>query len=277
LVGLQGRTAVITGAGRGLGAALALSLAEAGCDLVLCGRNAAALESLSGRILGATGRRPICVDVDLADSRSVEQAVDTIARSHGHVDLLVNNGAMWLESSDEPHTAEAVLGVVNSAVTGTFLFTQGLLPLLRRSAHPDIVTIGSVSGLPNAALQTVSVPFYAAKRAQAALADGLRQMLSGTPVRSISVHPPYLDDVQPGEPQWAAAATRKRARVAPIATSWRRCCSPSAARATSLSPSWSMQTRAGCLPDRAYFSSTATTSTWADQRNWSMGVTMRIR
>lgn len=210
MVELKGRTAVITGAGRGLGAALALSLAEAGCDLVLCGRNAAALESLSGRILGATGRRPICVDVDLADSRSVEQAVDTIARSHGHVDLLVNNGAMWLESSDEPHTAEAVLGVVNSAVTGTFLFTQGLLPLLRRSAHPDIVTIGSVSGLPNAALQTVSVPFYAAKRAQAALADGLRQMLSGTPVRSISVHPPYLDDVQPGEPQWAAAAKRKK-------------------------------------------------------------------
>lgn len=207
---LKGRIAVVTGAGRGLGAALALSLAEAGCDLVLCGRNSAALEALAERIAGMTGRAPLCIGVDLADSASIGQAVASIARAHEHIDLLVNNGAMWLEASDEPHSAEVVLGVVNSAVTGTFLFTQGLLPLLRNSANPDIVTIGSISGLPNALLQSVSVPFYAAKRAQAALADGLRQMLSGTPVRSISVHPPYLDDIQPGEPEWAAAAERSK-------------------------------------------------------------------
>lgn len=210
MIELQGRTAVITGAGRGLGAALALSLAQAGCNLVLCGRNPVALETLADRIASTTGRRPASVAVDLADSESVRRAVDAITRSHNHVDLLVNNGAMWLEARDTPHSAEEVLTVINSAVTGTFLFTQGLLPLLRRSAHPDIVTIGSVSGLPNAPLQTVSVPFYAAKRAQAALADGLRQMLAGTPLRSIVVHPPYLDDVQPGEPEWAEAAERAK-------------------------------------------------------------------
>ena len=210
MIDLQGKTAVVTGAGRGLGAALALSLAKAGCNLILCGRNTAALEAVAGKIAGMTGLPPVCIGVDLADSGSIEQAIDTISRSREHIDLLVNNGAMWLEASDEPHAAETVLGVINSAVTGTFLFTQGLLPLLRRSANPDIVTIGSISGLPNALLQSVSVPFYAAKRAQAALADGLRQMLSGTPVRSISVHPPYLDDIQPGEAAWAAAAERAK-------------------------------------------------------------------
>ena len=205
---LQGRTAVITGAGRGLGAALAVSLAEARCNLILCGRNLEALERVAETISHRTGRRPICIEVDLADSDSVQRAVEAITRLKDCLDLLVNNGAMWLEASDLPYTAEEVLGVVNSAVTGTFLFTQGLLPLLARSRYPDIVTIGSTSGLPNARLDNVSVPFYAAKRAQAAIAEGLQQMLSGMPIRSIAVHPPNLDDIQPGEPEWTAAAGR---------------------------------------------------------------------
>ena len=210
MVDLQGRTVVITGAGRGLGAALATSLAEVGCDLVLCGRSPMALETLADGIAARTGRRAACIPADLADSKSVRQAVEAIARSHQSIDLLINNGAMWLEARDEPHTVEDVLGVINSAVTGTFLFSQGLLPLLRRSANPDIVTIGSVSGLPNALLDGVSVPFYAAKRGQTAIAEGLRQMLSGTPVRSIIVHPPDLDDIQPDDAAWAEAGARPK-------------------------------------------------------------------
>ncbi|MBI1772506.1 MAG: SDR family oxidoreductase [Burkholderiales bacterium] len=151
-----------------------------------------------------------CVETDLADMQSVQHAVDTIIKSHTHIDLLINNGAMWLQASDKPYTAAEVLGVINSAVTGTFLFTQGLLPLLRLSSGADILTIGSISGLPSARMQSVSVPFYAAKRAQAGLADGFRQMLAGTPIRSISVHPPYLDDVAPQQPEWDAVQDRKK-------------------------------------------------------------------
>ncbi|WP_274534024.1 MULTISPECIES: hypothetical protein [unclassified Ensifer] len=92
--------------------------------------------------------------------------------------------------------------------------TQGLLPLLSHSPRPDIVTIGSISGLPNAALQTASVPFYAAKRAHAALADGLRQKLAGTPVRSIVVHPPYLEDISPLEAAWEDASERRKGEAA---------------------------------------------------------------
>ena len=210
MIGLKGRTAVVTGAGRGLGTALAVSLAEAGCDLILCARNPEALERVAEAISRTTGSRPTCMELDLADSESVQRASEAIARRKDPIDLLVNNGAMWLEASDVPYRADDVLGVVNSAVTGTFLFTQGLLPLLLRSSHPDIVTIGSTSGLPNAPLQSVSVPFYAAKRAQAAIADGLQQMLSATPIRSITVHPPNLDDIQPGEPEWVSAAERAK-------------------------------------------------------------------
>ncbi|WP_165840790.1 SDR family oxidoreductase [Pseudomonas sp. SDI] len=207
---LKGATAVVTGAGRGLGAALAICLADAGCHLVLCGRNPQALGQVAASIEARSGRQPFCVTLNLADMASVAHAVEAINAKHPQIDILINNGAMWLEAAEQGYSAEAVSGVINAAVTGTFLFTQGLLPVLRRSPRPDILTIGSISGLPNAALQGVSVPFYAAKQAQRALAEGLSQQLAGTPVRSLCVHPPYLDDISPLEPAWEAAAMRQK-------------------------------------------------------------------
>jgi len=210
----ENTTAVITGAARGLGAALAFSLAEAGCNVVLCGRSVSALDATAQSIAEHTGRKVKTVQVDLADTASVARAVETIKARHSAIDILVNNGAMWLEDRQEGYSEAEVAGVINAAVTGTFLFTQGLLPLLNASLQPDIVTIGSISGLPNAPLQTVSIPFYAAKRAQAALADGLRQKLAGTPVRSIVVHPPYLEDASPLEDNWEASALRQKGQAA---------------------------------------------------------------
>lgn len=210
LQNLEGSVVVVSGAGRGLGAALAISLAEAGCRPILCGRRREALEGVASTILERTGFQATVVELDLGDAASVARAVAQLKAEHEVVDILINNGAMWLEGSAEDHRAEEVLGVVNAAVSGTFLLTQGLMPLLRESSRPDIVTIGSISGLPGAAIQTASLPFYAAKRAQAALAEGFAQMLAGTPVRSLVVHPPYLDDVEPGAEAWETASERRK-------------------------------------------------------------------
>ncbi|MCV9909865.1 SDR family NAD(P)-dependent oxidoreductase [Brucella sp. HL-2] len=210
----EGTTAIVTGAARGLGAALAFSLAEAGCDVVLCGRNLNALQETAKSIADKSGRSVKTVQVDLADMKSVAAAIETIKEKHATIDILINNGAMWLEDRKVDYSIAEVAGVINAAVTGTFLFTQGLLPLLSQSSGPDIVTIGSISGLSNAPLQTVSVPFYAAKRAQAALADGLRQKLANTPVRSIVVHPPYLEDASPLDESWEASSKRHKGEAA---------------------------------------------------------------
>ncbi|MND78063.1 putative oxidoreductase [compost metagenome] len=207
---LEGSVVVVTGAGRGLGAALAISLAEVGSRPILCGRRREALEGVASTILERAGLQAKLVELDLGDAASVARAVAQLKAEHEVVDILINNGAMWLERSEEDHHPEEVLGVVNAAVSGTFLLTQGLMPLLHGSVRPDIVTIGSIGGLPNAAIQTVSVPFYAAKRAQAALAEGLAQMLVGTPVRSPVVHPPYLEDIEPGGEAWESASQRRK-------------------------------------------------------------------
>jgi len=92
-----------------LGAAFALAFADAGCDLVLCGRRLADLEDMADIITKRGGTRPLVVVLDLANSDSVNHAVTEISERTSKVDILINNGAMWLESSDTPYAADAVL------------------------------------------------------------------------------------------------------------------------------------------------------------------------
>ena len=199
---LKGINVVITGAARGLGAALALSLADQGCKVILCGRSFSALETMAGQIENRTGGRSSCFALDLAEAASVESAAKEITSKFPTIDVLINNGAAWLGGRETPYESQEVTMAINSAITGTFLFTQALMPALQKSTRPDVVTIGSVSGLPNVSLYNVSVPFYIAKHGQAALADGLRQMFLGTPIRSICIHPPWIKDISPLDEEW---------------------------------------------------------------------------
>jgi NADP-dependent 3-hydroxy acid dehydrogenase YdfG len=201
---------LVTGAARGLGAALSLGLADLGCNVILCGRSLEALNVIAGQIETRTRRRPQSFVVDLADIANLESAAREITNSFPVIDVLINNGAAWLAGSATPYEAAEVLSVFSSALTGTFLFTQALLPALQKSTRPDVVTIGSISGLPNVPMYTASVPFYAAKHGQAALADGLRQMFQGTPIRSICIHPPWIQDISPLDEKWETVPSRTK-------------------------------------------------------------------
>jgi NADP-dependent 3-hydroxy acid dehydrogenase YdfG len=211
---LNGVHVVVTGAARGLGAALALSLSDLGCKVTLCARSLDALNVVAAQIETRTGYRPAKVPLDLADPVSVEAAARKIMQRVPALDVLIHNGAMWLEPGDAPYSAAEVFGAVGSAVAGTFLLTQALLPALERSTRPDVVTIGSISGLTNVGLHTASVPFYAAKHGQAGLADGLRQMFLGTPARSICIHPPWLKDISPLDAEWETVPSRAKGELA---------------------------------------------------------------
>lgn len=205
---LAGITAVVTGAGRGLGAALAIVMADRGADVVLCGRTPADLARIATAIGDRTTRQPAIVDLDLADPAAVERAAARLVESREKIDVLVNNGAMWLARRPKPYTAAEVTGAISSAVTGTFLFTQALIPALMRSPRPDVVVIGSMSGQPNARLLGAAPPFLAAKHGQVGLIDGLQQDFTGTPLRVIGIHPPNLDDVTPLDAEWEAVPNR---------------------------------------------------------------------
>jgi len=207
---LENLNVIVTGAARGLGAALALGLSDAGGNVILSGRSLHALDVLANHMEARTGRRPPRVALDLADVTSIEAAAKQIVDAFPVLDILINNGAAWLGGRETPYQAEEVLSVVNSAITGTFLFTQALIPALQKSTRPDVVTIGSISGLLHVSMYTASVPFYAAKHGQAALADGLRQMFLGTPIRSICIHPPWIKDISPLDEEWETVPFRTK-------------------------------------------------------------------
>lgn len=210
---LNNTNVVITGAARGLGAALALGLADAGYKVILSGRSLPALEVVAGHIESRTGSRPLSVVLDLADTASVGTAAREIINSFPVIDILIHNGMAWLGHRGTSYEAAEVSLVFNSALTGTFLLTQALIPALQKSSRPDVVTIGSISGLLNVNVYTASVPFYAAKHGQAALADGLRQMFLGTPIRSICIHPPWIQDISPLDEEWDTTPLRTKAEM----------------------------------------------------------------
>jgi NAD(P)-dependent dehydrogenase (short-subunit alcohol dehydrogenase family) len=89
-VSLDGRIAVVTGAGRGLGAAAARSLAEAGADLALLARNKAELDAVAADV-EAHGRQALPIVVDVTDEAAVEAAADHVVSIFGRADVLVNN------------------------------------------------------------------------------------------------------------------------------------------------------------------------------------------
>ncbi|MBM3519448.1 MAG: SDR family NAD(P)-dependent oxidoreductase [Alphaproteobacteria bacterium] len=192
-----GKRVFITGAGRGLGAALAVILADAGARLILTGRNAENLAVTAEAIRLRCGQRPETVALDLSDAGEVTRLAKRFRDQGEPIDILINNGAQWLPGRMDAHDALAISATIAGAVTGTLLLTRGLLPLLEASGCGDILNIVSISGLPNAGLGEASVAFYAAKHAQTGLTNGLRQELKGRSVRVSGIYPPSIDDISP--------------------------------------------------------------------------------
>ncbi len=191
---------IITGAGRGLGAAFAVVLADQGAGIIMCGRNMENLTSLAESIRLRTGRRPETLHIDLSDVSQVTLAAKKMRDEGKPLDILINNGAQWLPGRMDEHDAFSIASTITGAVTGTLLFTRGLIPLLEKSGAGDILNIVSIAGLPNAPLHEASVAFYAAKHGQTGMTDGLRQELRGKPVRVSAIYPPALEDISPLDP-----------------------------------------------------------------------------
>ncbi|MEY3083598.1 MAG: hypothetical protein RJA94_3583 [Pseudomonadota bacterium] len=198
----DGKRVIITGAGRGLGAALAIVLADKGANLLLTGRSRENLTAIAEAIKLRTGTKPELRMLDMADASEVTLFAKALRDAGEPVDILINNAAQWLPGSMTDHDALSISQTIAANVTGTMLLTRGLVPLLEKSGAGDIMTVVSISGLPNARLQTASVAYAASKQAQAAISDGLRQELKGRPVRVQAVFPPYLEDVSPLDPAW---------------------------------------------------------------------------
>jgi 7-alpha-hydroxysteroid dehydrogenase len=139
------RVAVVTGGGRGIGAATAVALAEAGADVVVSSRTGSQLAEVVARVEKA-GRRAVAVEADLADLDAVAGLADTAREAFGRLDIVVNNvgGAMprAFTQTSPRHLEEAFHFNVSTA----HALTRAALPSLLESGHGSVVNISSVMG-----------------------------------------------------------------------------------------------------------------------------------
>jgi NADP-dependent 3-hydroxy acid dehydrogenase YdfG len=203
---LKDKHVFITGAGRGLGAAMAVVFSDFGAKVTLSGRVPENLYALAESIRLRSGIKPDVVPLDLSDVSEVTTFAKSWRDEKRLLDILVNNAATWLSGPMDSHDALSISQTITANITGTLLLTRGLLPLLKQSSAPDIVNMVSISGMSNVPLQGASVAYIASKHGQAGMTDALRQELRGTGVRITAIYPPNIEDISPLNAEaWNAA------------------------------------------------------------------------
>ncbi len=143
---LQGRVALVTGAGRNIGAAVARELAAAGAAVVVNARsNAAEAEAVAAAIRSSGGRAAVCLGAVSAPAAASTMAA-TAERAFGRLDILVNNAAIRREIPFAEMDFAAWRAVLDVCLDGAFHVTKAALPLLRASGGGAIVNIGGLTG-----------------------------------------------------------------------------------------------------------------------------------
>jgi len=156
---LAAQVALVTGAGRGIGAAIAATLADLGAAVVLCGRTRAPLDSTAAAISKA-GHRAEALECDVMDLRSVEAAAAHVEKSFGRLDILVNNaGVGGFGGPLHQLPPEAWEQVLNTNLRGVYYCIRAFAPLMIRARTGHIINISSLAGknaLPNGAAYAAS-------------------------------------------------------------------------------------------------------------------------
>ena len=158
---MSGGVAVVTGAGSGIGRAVARGLSEAGWRLVLAGRRREALEAVAAELSGEA----LCVPTDVADPAAVEALFAEIAKKFGRIDLLFNNAGIFTPAATIDEIAvEDWLRSVDVNLTGTFLCTRAAFAMMRAQEPRGgrIVNNGSISAT---VPRPMSAPYAATKHA----------------------------------------------------------------------------------------------------------------
>jgi NAD(P)-dependent dehydrogenase (short-subunit alcohol dehydrogenase family) len=156
---LSQQIALVTGAGRGIGAAIAQKLASLGATVVLCGRTLQGLETTAAAIRLAGGRARV-EPCDVTDLASVQQLAASVEQTFRRLDILVNNAGVGSFSGPlhemTPQTWEKIL---NTNLRGVFYTIQGFAPMMIRAKSGHIINISSLAGknpVPNGAAYAAS-------------------------------------------------------------------------------------------------------------------------
>ena len=206
---LEGKVALVTGGGSGVGAAIARQFAEAGAQVVIVGRRAEQLAATCAEITGGKPVRPIVADV--VDRAQVQGLVDEVTQAFGRIDILVNNAGVNIPARRlEELAAEDWDLLMNVNTTGAFNLIQAVLPHMRAQRDGVIINISSISG--KRASTLAGAAYSASKHALNALSKVVGQEEEQNGIRATIIAPgdintPLLDK------RPVAVSAEQRARI----------------------------------------------------------------
>ena len=178
---LQGRVAVITGAGSGIGAATAAALSARGCTVALADIQTEAVRAVAARLPGATAHT-----LDVSDAAAMDSFAAEIVKVHGRVNIVINNAGLTRVGSFEQHTAEDWSRVIGVNLLGVVNGCRAFLPHLRAADRGWIVNLSSMFGIVAFPGQSA---YCASKFAVRGLSECLAEELRGSNVGVTVVHP----------------------------------------------------------------------------------------
>lgn len=185
---LPGKTAVITGGGKGLGRAMAIALARVGVRVAICGRTTASLEATVGEVrsLGAEGHYFVC-DVSVPDE--VKRLATRVSERLGEIDVLINNAA-WAPSIEfRTMTEDTFIGVARTNVLGTLYCCRVFGEDMVRRKKGSIINISSIGGI---GVSYGDSAYNASKAALIHFTRGLAQEWASTGVRANALCPGFF-------------------------------------------------------------------------------------
>jgi 3-oxoacyl-[acyl-carrier protein] reductase len=186
---LSGQVAIVTGASRGLGKAIALELAANGARLACLARDSEKLAQTVGEITQAGGSAE-AFTCDVRDRPSVDRVVDQIAESWGRVDILVNNAGLTRDTL-LPRMSDAEWDdVITTNLTGAFLFARAVSRHMMRARYGRIINISSVAGIMGNPGQT---NYSASKAGLIGFTRSMSRELAGRKVTINAVAPGFIE------------------------------------------------------------------------------------
>ena len=166
---LDGKIALVTGSGRGIGRAIAMALAEAGASVAVTGRNTTNLEETKSAII-AKGGKALALACDVSNKSSVESAFEKIRAELGAVDILVNNAGITYSRKFHETPDDVWEQIIQTNVNGVFYCCKAALPDMIQKRWGRIVTIASIAGLGGIPFSSA---YGASKHAQVGLTRSL--------------------------------------------------------------------------------------------------------
>ena len=142
---LAGKVAIVTGAGRGIGRAIALGLADAGADVVVMARTAEQVQTVAGEV-AAAGRRGLAIAGDVSRAEDINRCVAETLASFGQLDILVNNAGIASSAPLRSLDLEEWNRLMSVNATGTFLCTRAFLPGMIAGGWGRVINVASVAG-----------------------------------------------------------------------------------------------------------------------------------